>query len=803
MIISPELESSLNLAIEEAKKYGHEYLTVEHLLYALLLDTSYVKVILACGGSVNQALSDLRYYFDNHLEKNILPRTEAPQPTLSFQRVIRNAAQHVLSSGKEKIYGDSVLVAIFSEKETYASYFLEKQNISQFDVINFLSHGVVKEGVDPDILDSLKEAPTVASLERKSHVHENEKEESSEDEAHERIADPSQKKVDRNDPIYLYAEDLVEKAREGRIDPLVGRNDEIERTIQVLCRRRKNNPLYVGESGVGKTALAEGLAIRIAADKVPDSLKNATIFSLDMGALLAGTKYRGDFEERLKKLIRSIKKVPRAILFIDEIHTIVGAGAVSGGTLDASNILKPFLANGEIRCIGSTTFREYRQHFESDQALHRRFQKITVEEPTEDVAIEILKGLKDKYEKFHNVRYTPDALRGAVELSQRYIKDKHLPDKAIDVMDEVGAFYSSKNKESVDPLPAKTITLADVKQVIAKIARVPSEAVSSSDKRALKDIDARLKKVVFGQESTIDTLTASIRMARSGMGNEEKPIGSFLFSGPTGVGKTELARQLAKQLGIEFIRFDMSEYMERHAVSRLIGAPPGYVGYEEGGLLTDAVHKFPHAVILLDEIEKAHPDVHNILLQVMDHGTLTDANGREANFRNTIIIMTTNVGASELSSNTIGFAGASAEKSGREKLAIQKAFSPEFRNRLDAILSFGYLPEEVVLKVVDKFLSEVEVKLKTKRVKWRVTDEARKHLAKIGYDPAYGARPLARIIQEKVKVPLVNELLFGALSKGGSVRVDCRNGDLVFEYETKDDGPSKRSSDELNLAQAH
>ena len=772
MIISPELEVSLNMAIEEAKKYGHEYLTVEHLLYALLQDTAYMKVVLACGGSVKQALTDLRYYFENHLEKNVLPRSEAPQPTLSFQRVIRRAAQHVLSSGKEKIYGDSVLVSMFSEKETYASYFLEKQNISQFDVINFLSHGVIKEGVDPEMLESLTETASVTPYATSTTNNKD---------TEEKTTERTQKKVDRSDPIYLYAEDLVEKAREGRIDPLVGRDDEIERTIQVLCRRRKNNPLFVGESGVGKTALAEGLALRIADDKVPDPLKNATIFSLDMGALLAGTKYRGDFEERLKKLIRSAKKIPRAILFIDEIHTIVGAGAVSGGTLDASNILKPFLASGEIRCIGSTTFKEYRQHFEADQALHRRFQKITVDEPSLEHSVEILKGLKDKYEQFHNVRYTQEALRGAVELSQKYIKDRRLPDKAIDVIDEVGAFYSSKAL----PLAAlKTITLSDVKQVIAKIARVPAEVVSTSDKRALKDIDGRLKSVVFGQDATIDILTATIRMARSGMGNEEKPIGSFLFSGPTGVGKTELARQLAKQLGIEFIRFDMSEYMERHAVSRLIGAPPGYVGYEEGGLLTDAVHKFPHAVILLDEIEKAHPDVHNILLQVMDHGTLTDANGREANFRNVILIMTTNVGAAELSSNPIGFGGSSSN-SNREKLAISKAFSPEFRNRIDAILSFGFLPQAVVLKIVDKFLKDVEAKLKPKRVKWEITEEARQHIAEIGYDPSYGARPLARIIQEKIKTPLVSELLFGSLTKGGFVKVDYRNGALVFDFDLK------------------
>lgn len=794
MIISPELEGSLNLAIEEAKKYGHEYLTVEHLLYALLLDTSYVKVILACGGSVDQTLADLRYYFENHLEKNILAESEAPQPTLSFQRVIRHAAQHVLSSGKEKIYGDSVLVAIFSEKETYASYFLEKQSISQFDVINYLSHGILKEGVNPELVEGVG-AETPSSENTSNNTGNSENVEKAESKTEEDFAlEEKTKKADKNDPVYQYAEDLVEKAQQGKIDPLIGRESELERTIQVLSRRRKNNPLYVGESGVGKTALAEGLALRLAEDQVPETLKGSKILSLDLGALLAGTKYRGDFEERLKKFIKSLKKIPKAILFIDEIHTIVGAGAVSGGTLDASNILKPFLSNGEIRCIGSTTFKEYRQHFESNAALHRRFQKIAVEEPSEDVSIDILKGLKDKYEDYHNVRYTHDALKGAVELSQRFIKDKHLPDKAIDVIDEVGAYFSSKSETMK---LVKTITLSDVKQVVSRIARVPADAVSSSDRKALKDIDARLKKLVFGQEQTIDTLTATIRMARSGMGHEDKPIGSFLFTGPTGVGKTELAKQLAKQMGVEFIRFDMSEYMERHAVSRLIGAPPGYVGFEEGGLLTDSVQKFPHAVILLDEIEKAHPDVHNILLQVMDHGTLTDANGRESNFRNVVIIMTTNVGATELSSQTIGFGGSTQEDLGKEKQAIKRAFSPEFRNRLDAILSFGFLPEKVVLKIVEKFLGEVEAKLKPKRVRWNVTDAAKKYLAKIGYDPAYGARPLARMVQEKIKVPLVNEILFGKLSKGGFVHIDFDGNKLIFKYSGKRD--SKGSSKELSF----
>ncbi|MBI2602150.1 MAG: ATP-dependent Clp protease ATP-binding subunit ClpA [Deltaproteobacteria bacterium] len=766
-MISPELEVSLNLAIEEAKKYGHEYLTVEHLLFALLQDAAYMKVILACGGSVKQTYEDLRNYFDSHLEKDILPPSESPQPTLSFQRVIRRAAQHVLSAGKEKIYGDSVLVAIFAEKETYASYFLEKQNISQYDVVNFISHGVIKEGVDQALVDNLTENALIAP------------QDSPYKELKERSVEKTKKKIDKNDALFLYAEDLVEKAREGRIDPLIGRENEIERTIQVLCRRRKNNPLYVGDSGVGKTALAEGLASRIAEDKVPDSLKNASVFSLDMGALLAGTKYRGDFEERLKKLIRSVKKIDRAILFIDEIHTIVGAGAVSGGTLDASNILKPFLASGEIRCIGSTTYKEFRQHFETDHALHRRFQKITIDEPSEKETVKILHGLKRHYEKFHNVSYTNEALRGAVELSARYIKDRQLPDKAIDVIDEVGAHFSAKASKDT---PKRVISLIDVKKIVAKIARVPAESVTSSDKRALKDLDRKLKAHVFGQDHAIETLVSTIRMARSGMGNDEKPIGNFLFSGPTGVGKTELAKQLAQQLGIEFLRYDMSEYMERHTVSRLIGAPPGYVGYDEGGLLTDAVHKYPHAVLLLDEIEKAHPDVHNILLQIMDHGTLTDANGREANFRNVILIMTTNVGAKELSQTLIGF-DRNANKAGGEKIAIQKAFSPEFRNRLDAVLSFGFLPEDIVLKIVDKFLKEVEIKLKSKKVKWEVTDEARRYLAITGFDPAFGARPLARIIQEKVKTPLVNELLFGNLTKGGFVKVDCKNDQLSFDYQ--------------------
>lgn len=771
MIISPELELSLNIAIEKAKKHGHEYLTVEHLLYAILQDQAYVKAIVACGGSHEQMLRDLDDYFKDHLEGNVLGESETPQPTIGFQRVIKRAAQHVLASQKEKIYGDSVLVAIFGETESVASYFLDRQKISRFDIVNYFSHGVVKGGADEDLLESLTVIRDINSNESsalKTYTDEN-------------VQDDSAQELDKNDPLRLYAEELVAKAQRGAIDPIFGRKDEIERTIHVLCRRRKNNPLYVGASGVGKTALAEGLAIKISAGEVPNSLKGAKLFSLDLGALLAGTKYRGDFEDRLKKLVASLKRHKNAILFIDEIHTIVGAGAVSGGSVDASNILKPFLSAGEIRCIGSTTYKEYRRHFEADHALHRRFQKIAVEEPSTEQSFVIVKGLKKYYEDFHNVRYSNEALKAAVELSVRYIKDRSLPDKAIDVIDEVGAFFSSKNTERTAP---KKVGLVDVKRTVAKIARIPAETVTASDKKALQNLDKVLKAVVFGQDEAIDRLAATIRLSRSGMATEDRPVGCFLFSGPTGVGKTELAKQLAKQLGVAFLRFDMSEYMERHTVARLIGAPPGYVGYEEGGLLTDAVHRDPHSIVLLDEIEKAHSDVHNLLLQVMDHGVLTDANGREANFRNVILIMTTNVGAAELSQNAIGFGSESEGRRGDDKIAIKKAFSPEFRNRIDAIISFGFLPQQVVEQVVRKFLKTLEEKLWAKRVHLSASDAVVRYLARKGFHPSYGARPLARVIEEQIKVPIVNELLFGKIVRGGSVKVDLRDEKLSFAFSS-------------------
>lgn len=785
-MISPELEVSLNLAINEAKKYKHEYVTLEHLLYALLQDADYANVIIACGGSLQQAYQDLNHYFKSHLENDLLLETSTPQPTLSFQRVLKRAAQHVLASGKERIYGDSVLVSIFSEKESFAAYFLEKQNITRFDVLNYLSHGIVKEGVDPELLEERTSVNPYSSPD--SHMDPSENED--------RQGQKGGPKKIKTDPLSLFTENLCEKARMGKIDPLIGRSLELERIQQVLCRRRKNNPLLVGDSGVGKTALVEGLALRIVEDKVAEALKGSVIYSLDLGTLIAGTKYRGDFEERLKKLIQTIKKIPKAILFIDEVHTIIGAGAVSGGALDASNILKPFLSSGEIRCIGSTTYKEFRQHFESDHALNRRFQKVAIDEPSIEESVRILRGLKSRYEQFHNVVYSDEAVRGAVELSARYLKERYLPDKAIDILDEAGAFFTTQAKEPEDLIEQskktpRMVRLTDIKHVISKIARIPAENLKPSDKTALKILETELQKVIFGQDQAIQALVSHVRMSRSGMGSEDKPMASFLFSGPTGVGKTELAKQLARILGIEFIRFDMSEYMERHAVSRLVGAPPGYVGHGEGGLLTDAIHKNPHAVLLLDEIEKAHPDIHNILLQIMDHGTLTDANGRKADFRGAAIIMTSNVGAAELSRNSIGFSGTLSPGQpgdiGKEKAALKNTFSPEFRNRLDGIISFGQLPQQVILQIVDKFLLEIEKKLATKKVTWTVSDSARLYLAQEAYDPAYGARPIARYIHEHVKKPLVEELLFGVLSKGGgSIQIDLNHHKkLSFQFEEK------------------
>ncbi|NRA45242.1 MAG: ATP-dependent Clp protease ATP-binding subunit ClpA [Oligoflexales bacterium] len=778
-MISHSLEVSLNIAVQVAQKKHHEYVGIEHILFALLDNPEARKSILACGGSVEEIRQDLESFFENKVEALLKQKKGSPQPTLAFQRVLQVAAQHVISAGKDKIFGDNLLIAMYSEKESHAVYFLEKQGISRYDLVNFVSHGSIKEGIDPSVLDSETDhhGREIARLASGS-----EPEEQAEEEDKTKTKSNSDPEKKKKSLLEQCTVDLCEKAKIGKIDPLIGREHEIERTIQVLCRRRKNNPLLVGDSGVGKTAIAEGLALKITQSEVPEFLKPSKIFSLEMGTLLAGTKFRGDFEQRLKGLIKELQTQEHSILFIDEIHTIMGAGAVSGGSLDASNILKPFLSNGEVRCIGSTTYKEYRQHIENDHAMSRRFQKISVDEPSVASTIKILKGLKPKYEQYHGVRYSNDAIRAAVELSHVHLKDRRLPDKAIDIIDEAGAAWKASGKDLAKP-DKNLVGLADIKSVVSKIARIPEQRLSSSDRQNLKDLGESLKKAIFGQDKAVDALERVIRMARSGLGKEDKPIGSFLFSGPTGVGKTELAKQLAKIMGINFVRFDMSEYMERHAVSRLIGAPPGYVGYDEGGLLTDAINKNPYTVLLLDEIEKAHPDVHNILLQVMDHGTLTDSNGRQTDFQNVIIIMTTNVGAAELSKKGIGFSDDQVEE-GREHGAIRGAFTPEFRNRLDGIVSFNPLAEKVMLKIVDKFLMEIETKLKSKRVSWEISLAARKYLAKEGYDPAYGARPLTRVIDDKVKQVISEQLLFGKLSKGGHVKVDWdeKGGKLEFKY---------------------
>ena len=779
-MISPELEASLNLAVTEAARRGHEYVTIEHVLWALLNNDAAVRTLRAVGASLDETRRLLEDFFKDHYPVPSLKPGQMPQPTLAFQRVIQRAAQHVRASGKEKIKGDNILVAIFSERESFAVYFLKKQGVSRFDVINFMSHGIVKPGVESSFDRLLPDEPKGLPSGQ------------DDDDDHDRSDDdddspPGARKGEGRtakdkDPLKLYCVDLCARARAGKIDPLIGREAEIERTVQVLCRRRKNNPLYVGDAGVGKTAIAEGLALKIIEGEVPDPLKKAEIFALDMGTLIAGSRFRGDFEQRLKDVLKALGKKPHAVLFIDEIHTVIGAGAVSGGALDASNLLKPALASGQLRCIGSTTYKEYRQHFKNDHALDRRFQKIDVDEPSIEDTVKILKGLKSRYEDHHEVTYTGDALRQAAELAARHLRERKLPDSAIDVIDEAGAAFALRPKklkivkDLADGSPAAPekrpkVTALDVQGVVAKMARIPAQKVTATDRQSLKDLGPELKAVVFGQDLAIDALASAIKLARSGLRDEEKPIGSFLFAGPTGVGKTEVAKQLAKIMGIEFIRFDMSEYMERHTVSRLIGAPPGYVGFDQGGLLTDAVTKTPHAVLLLDEIEKAHGEVQNILLQVMDHGALTDANGRKADFRNVVIIMTTNAGARELASGGIGF-GRHAGVGAGESQAVKDIFSPEFRNRLDGIISFAPLAEEVVLSIVDKFLGDVRQKLAKQKVHLEITDAARRFLARTGYVPAYGARPLARIIQEQLKKPLADELLFGKLAQGGQALVD-------------------------------
>ncbi len=749
-MLSKELEFTLNLAFKEAREKRHEFMTVEHLLLALLDNPAAAEVLRACGADMQALKRDLVSFLEETTPVLPMQDTRETQPTLGFQRVLQRAVFHVQSSGKKEVTGANVLVAIYSEQESQAVYFLNKQNVSRLDVVNYISHGISKvAGEQNEELSSGsgEEGETAEAGPRK--------------------------------PLESFATNLNEMARRGKIDPLIGRREEIERTVQILCRRRKNNPLFVGEAGVGKTALAEGLARMIVDGEVPEILRDATIYSLDLGALVAGTKYRGDFEKRLKGVLAQLKKEPGAILFIDEIHTIIGAGAASGGVMDASNLIKPMLASGELKCIGSTTYQEYRGIFEKDRALARRFQKIDVREPTVEETVQILKGLKTAFEEHHNVRYSPKALRAAAELAERYITDRHLPDKAIDVIDEAGA-----NQRMQPPSKRKkTIGTADIESIVAKIARIPPKSVSSSDKDKLRTLSRDLKMVVYGQDEPIEALASAIKMSRSGLGNEQKPIGSFLFAGPTGVGKTEVSRQLAMTLGIELIRFDMSEYMERHTVSRLIGAPPGYVGFDQGGLLTDAVLKHPHSVLLLDEIEKAHPEVFNLLLQVMDHGTLTDNNGRKADFRNVIIIMTTNAGAQEMDRPSIGFTAQDHASDGME--AIKRLFTPEFRNRLDAIIQFKPLDPTVVAQVVNKFIYELEAQLADRNVSIDIDEAARLWLAEKGYDPKMGARPMARVVQEHIKRPLADELLFGRLAHGGHVEVRIENDALVLDIETE------------------
>ncbi len=755
MRISRELEMTLNLAVTEARRRRHEFLCIEHVLYALLHDADVAEIIRQCGGDVTDLKQSLEQFFAEKLET--LPddaATTTPQQTLGFQRVIQRAAAHVQSAGKDEILGRNVLVAIFREPDCQAAYLLEQQGITRLDVVSYISHGVSK----------IAEEPAGAT----------EEETESDDEDEPRP---------RKDPLGAFAMDLVARAAEGKIDPLIGRDRELARTARVLCRRRKNNPVFVGEPGVGKTALAEGLALQIHEGKVPASLRNARIYALDMGALLAGTRFRGDFEQRLKAVIAALRKQPGAILFIDEIHTVVGAGATSGGSLDASNILKPALQSGELRCIGATTYHDYKSHFERDRALARRFQKIEITEPTTEEAHEILKGLKTHYEAHHGVKYTRAAVRAAAELAAKHINDRHLPDKAIDVIDEAGAIVQMEPAETRD----RVVRVKDIEEVVASIAKIPPRSVSVSDRERLETLERDLKLSVFGQDEAITTLAAAIKLSRAGLGHPEKPVGSFLFAGPTGVGKTEVAKQLASVLGIGFLRFDMSEYMEAHTVSRLIGAPPGYVGFDQGGLLTDAIRKTPHAVLLLDEIEKAHPNLFNILLQVMDHATLTDNNGRQADFRNIILIMTTNAGAQEMAAAAIGFGGRSnADKGGK---AIERLFSPEFRNRLDAIIAFASLPPPIIERVVDKFILELDAQLNEKRVFIQLTPAARRYLAEKGYDPTFGARPMARLIQTEIKRVLADEILFGRLKDGGRADIDVADGALAFDYSPAEPAP--------------
>jgi ATP-dependent Clp protease ATP-binding subunit ClpA len=756
-MLSRNLEQTLHRALGLANERRHEYATLEHLLLALADDVDAATVLRACGVDGEKLKRDLSEFLDKDLAGLVSDRAGDAKPTAGFQRVVQRAAIHVQSSGRDEVTGANVLVALFSERESHAVYFLQLQDMTRLDAVNFISHGIAK-------------APGRSTTRPVQGSQTPNNEESPEKE------EKPQRGGRGQDALSNYCVNLNKKAQQGKIDPLIGRDSEIERTIQILCRRTKNNPLYVGDPGVGKTAIAEGLAKRIVEGDVPEVLLKSTIFALDMGSLLAGTRYRGDFEERLKAVVNELENQPGSILFIDEIHTVIGAGATSGGAMDASNLLKPALAQGTLRCIGSTTYKEYRNYFEKDRALVRRFQKIDVNEPTVEDAVKILQGLKTNYEKHHKVRYTPEAIRAAVELSAKYIHDRKLPDKAIDVIDEVGAsrMLLPENKRR------KTVTLKDVEEIVAKIARIPPKSVSNDDKEVLRTLERDLKNMVFGQDKAIEALSAAIKLSRAGLRDPEKPIGNYLFAGPTGVGKTEVAKQLSKTLGIELIRFDMSEYMERHSVSRLIGAPPGYVGFDQGGLLTDSIDQHPHCVLLLDEIEKAHQDLYNILLQVMDHGKLTDHNGKTVDFRNVILIMTTNAGAADLAKPVIGFGRET--RVGEDQEAIQRLFTPEFRNRLDAVISFAGLSQEIVARVVDKFVMQLEAQLADRNVTIELSSAAREWLAEKGYDPLYGARPLARVIQEHIKKPLAEELLFGRLAKGGAVKVGLKDGALGFDY---------------------
>jgi ATP-dependent Clp protease ATP-binding subunit ClpA len=756
MRISRALEQAFSLAVNEARRRRHEFLSIEHIFFALLHDPQIVAILKHCGGDVSMLKRDMEHYLDQKVERLPEGVEKTLQQTLGFQRVVQRAAAHVQSAGKEEIDVENIFVALFREPESHAAFLLAQQGVSRLDVVSYLSHGISKIGLPNDASEPAAES-----------------EETEADEAG--PARPNKK------PLQAFTVNLVEQAAQGKIDPLIGREKEIERTIRVLCRRRKNNPVFVGDAGVGKTALAEGFALKVFRSEVPEKLRGANVYALDMGALLAGTRFRGDFEQRLKDVLGALKKEPGAILFIDEIHTVVGAGATSGGSLDAANILKPALASGELRCIGATTYHDYKSFFERDRALARRFQKIELSEPSVDEAHQILKGLKSRYEEHHGVTYTENALRSAAELAAKHINDRFLPDKAIDVIDEAGA--SAQVKPSTGS--KKMVRTKDVEHVVASIAKIPPRSVSVDDRERLSTLDRDLKLTVFGQDEAIHTLVSAIKLSRAGLGHPEKPIGSFLFAGPTGVGKTEVAKQLATALGVQFVRFDMSEYMEKHTVSRLIGAPPGYVGFDQGGLLTDAIRRTPHAVLLLDEIEKAHPDLFNILLQVMDHATLTDNNGRKADFRNVILIMTTNAGAVEMAAAAIGFGGRTNADKGPK--AIERLFVPEFRNRLDAIVSFHSLPPEIVERIVDKFVMELDAQLNEKKVFLELTAAARKYLAAKGFDPTFGARPMARLIQQEVKRALADEILFGRLKDGGKATIDMNDaGDgLEFEFEPK------------------